>query len=403
MRRAMTGRRGGARIGTTRLRAWALALALAGASLPGSAAALDLSQWVPGLRVTPFLTQRVEYNSNVFQVPTGVQSDVIFWTTPGVVGDYTFGNYTLSLGYRAEIQNYLELTSQNFVNHVGALQFLAEFPRLTVTVRNDFIRTNEPPISELSGPIASNTNVLAPEAEYRLTSRLSLGANVGWTHVDYQDPAAEVIDRDEYQVGLTAFWRLFTKGDVRVDVAYRRAHFKQDSTRDVDYYLLTAGLRGDITDKIASTFRIGLQVRDAKSGQSGFSGLAFSGDLVYRPRATTTITLTAQRSTVDSAFGDEPFYVTTGGGIAVRQEVWRRVSVEARIAGGINEYPGIEVVNGVSGRRKDGFLTAGLNVEYQPREWLLLGVEYRHNFRRSTFQIFEFDQDRVIGKATVIF
>jgi hypothetical protein len=399
----MSGGRGGARGGVRRTLAWALGLALAGGASPPSAAALDLNQWIPGLRVTPFITEKVEYNSNVFQVPTDTQDDVIFWTVPGVVVDYTLGNYTLSFGYRAEIQNYLELTDQNFVNHIGAVQFLAELPRLTLTFRNDFVRTNEPPISELSGPIPSNTNNLLPEVEYRFTPRLSMGVNVGWIHVDYEDPAAEVIDRDEYQVGLTAFWRLFTKGDVRFDVAYRHAQFKHDESRDVDYYLLSVGLRGDITEKLSSTFRIGLQVRDAKTGQDGFTGLAFTGDLVYRPRSTTTITLSALRTTQDSAFGAQPFYVTTGGGIAVRQELLRRLTLEARIGGGINEYPGVEVVDGVAARRKDGFLTAGLNLEYQVRDWLLLGVEYRHNFRRSSFPLFEFDQDRVQGKATVLF
>ena len=59
--------------------------------------------------------------------PAGEQDDVIFWTVPGFIVDYTLGNYTLSAGYRAEIQNYLDLTEQNFVNHIGAVQFLAEY------------------------------------------------------------------------------------------------------------------------------------------------------------------------------------------------------------------------------------------------------------------------------------
>jgi hypothetical protein len=265
------------------------------------------------------------------------------------------------------------------------------------------VRTNEPPITELAGPIASNTNNFMPEVEYRLTPRLSLGANGAWVHVDYEDPSAEVIDRDEYQVGVTAFWRLFPKGDIRFDAAYRHADFSQDSTRNVDYYIFSVGLRGDITDKLSSTFRIGLQVRDAQPGQEGFTGLAFIGDLIYRPRPTTTITLSGLRTTVDSAFANQPYYVTTGGGIAVRQELWRWLSVEARIAGGINEYPGVETFDGITAKRKDSFLTAGLNVEYQVRDWFLLGVEYRHNFRRSNFPLFEFDQDRVLGKATALF
>ena len=34
------------------------------------AMAADLGEWVPGLRLTPFLSERVEYESNVFQAPS---------------------------------------------------------------------------------------------------------------------------------------------------------------------------------------------------------------------------------------------------------------------------------------------------------------------------------------------
>jgi hypothetical protein len=381
-----------------------LLLALGWAAAP--AAALDLGQWVPGLRLTPFLTEKVEYNSNVFQVPSGEQDDVIFWTIPGFVVDYTLGDYSLSAGYRAEIQNYLELTDQNFVNHIGAVQFLAELPRFTFGVRDDFIRTNEPPTTELTGPIGSNTNLLRADVEYRYSPRLSFGANAGWVYVNYDEdpsPDAEVIDRSEVGAGLTVFWRLFPRGDVRFDGSYRRFIFLNESSRDVNVFDFTAGLRGEITEKISSGLRAGVQVRDAEQGNTGFTGFVFSGDVVYRPFTTTSITLTALRQPVESTFEDEPFYVTTAGSLALRQEFLRSFGVDVRVAGGINVYPDHAVFGGQTGYRKDTFLAAGVGLDYRVAPWLLLGVEYRHVFRHSNFDAFDFDQDRVWAKATLQF
>lgn len=402
MRRIMRCRRG-TRAPARRRCAFALALlvlALAGAQ---PAAALDLGQWVPGLRLTPFLTEKLEYNSNVFQVPSGAQDDFIVWTMPGVIVDYTRGNYTLSAGYRAEIQNYLELTSQNFVNHVGAVQLLAELPRLTVGVRDDFVRTNEPPTTELTGPIPSNTNIFKVEAEYRLTPRVSVGANVLWTYVAYDDDFASVINRNEVGGGVSLFWRVFARGDVRFDAGYRRAMFWNDETRDVGIFDATVGLRGDITERISSSFRIGVQVRDAERGREGFTGLVFGGDVVYRPFSATTVTLSALRAPIESTFVDDPFYVTTAGYLSVRQEVLRRLVVEARVGGGINDYPEEATFGGQTGFRRDSFLAAGIGAEYQVLPWLVVGLEYRHNFRRSNFDVFDFDQDRVWAKATLQF
>jgi hypothetical protein len=109
------------------------------------ALAFDLGQWVPGLKVSPFLSERVEYESNVFQTPSHSKDDVIFKTIPGFVADYTLGTHSLSAGYRAEILRYLDLTNQDTVHHIAVGQLRLDFPRTLLTLRDDFTRTSDPP------------------------------------------------------------------------------------------------------------------------------------------------------------------------------------------------------------------------------------------------------------------
>src|SRR5207249_357289 len=141
------------------------------------ATALDLGEWVPGLKLSPFLSERVEYETNVFQTPSHSKDDVIFKTIPGFVADYTFGAHSLSAGYRAEILKYVDLTNQDTVHHIAVGQLRLDFPRLLLNLKDDFIRTSDPPGTELTGRIKSTTNELKPEAEFRITSRLSTGVN----------------------------------------------------------------------------------------------------------------------------------------------------------------------------------------------------------------------------------
>jgi len=133
------------------------------------ALAFDLGQWVPGLKVSPFLSERVEYESNIFQTPSHSKDDVIFKTIPGVLADYTFGPHSITAGYRAEILRYLDLTDQDTVHHIAVGQLRLDFPRTLLTLKEDFIRTSDPPGTELTGRILSNTNLLRPEGEYRFT------------------------------------------------------------------------------------------------------------------------------------------------------------------------------------------------------------------------------------------
>ena len=69
------------------------------------ARAIELGEWIPGLRLSPFFTERAEYETNVFQVPSGSQADTVFKTIPGFLADYTFGPHSLSVGYRAVAGN----------------------------------------------------------------------------------------------------------------------------------------------------------------------------------------------------------------------------------------------------------------------------------------------------------
>src|SRR4030095_9570380 len=106
-----------------------------------STAALDIGEWIPGLKLTPFFAERITYETNVFQVPSGSHADAIFTTIPGFLADYTFGPHAATLGYRAEILNYVTLTDQDTVNHVLVAQLRLDFPKLLFNLRDDFVKT----------------------------------------------------------------------------------------------------------------------------------------------------------------------------------------------------------------------------------------------------------------------
>ena len=384
----------------------AVAVCLCLLLLPLSGAfALDLGEWLPGLKLTPFLSERVQYESNVFQSPDHAQSDVVFMTIPGFLADYTFGPHSLSAGYRAEILNWVELTSQDTVHHIGVGQLRLEFPRLLLNLRDDFTRTSDPPGSELTGRIKSTTNVLAPESEYRLTERFAVGANYSWTRVRFDDDfLSPLLDRDEHLIGASVFWKVLPKSDVRLSYSYTRKDFTQTSDRDVTVHTVSLGLRGDLTAKLSSTFRVGFQTRVPESSVArGYTGLILGGDWIYRPTERTTITLVTDRSVQESSFGDIPYYVTTNASLGVQQQFGSKLTGTVRVGGGMNKYPSKQTVGDVTDWRSDRFFAAGATVEYQIQPWLFVGAEYMHSFRRSNFDTFDYQDDKVVAKVTLQF
>ena len=370
-----------------------------------AALALDLGEWVPGLKVSPFLSERVDYETNIFQTPSHSKDDIIFKTIPGFLADYTFGTHSLSAGYRAEILRYLDLTSQDTVHHFGVAQLRLDFPRFLLNLRDDFARTSDPPGTELTGRILSTTNVLKPEAEYRLTQKFSLGLNYAWTDVRFDDRAiGALIDRDEHRVGASVFMKVVPKGDVFFNYTYGRVVFTTATDRDYTDHLIAVGLRGDLTSKLSSTLRIGYEIRDPdSSGQASFSGLFFGGDITYHPTARTTITLATQRSPQESTFGTDAFYVTTNGTLSVTQQLLTKLSVTARLGGGLNDYTTKQTADGRTAFRQDTFLLAGVQADYDIQPWLRTGVEYARTSRDSNFPSFRFVDERISGRVTLQF
>src|SRR5262249_8263554 len=84
-------------------------LACVGVFVAAQAWALSFEEQFQGLTVTPFLSERFEYESNVFQTPNRIRGDAIFKTIPGFLADLTRGPFSVSAGYRAEIINYATL------------------------------------------------------------------------------------------------------------------------------------------------------------------------------------------------------------------------------------------------------------------------------------------------------
>ncbi len=405
-------------------KAWAAALVVAVclALPPPPASALNLNEWIPGLTLSPFFSERVEYETNVLQVPTRAKSDLISRSIPGILGDYTVGPLAISAGYRAEILRYMDLTNLDTEHHTAVGQVKLDLPRLQLSLRDDFTITSDPPGSELTGRIKSTTNTLVPIAEYRLTERFSVGLNASWIHTSFQrgsssgqaggDVAAaeeaqtvKQLDRDEYLFGGTVFWKFLPKADLRLDYGYGIKTFDSASVRDVTRHVITLGLRGNITSKLQSTFRIGIEDRQPDSDQvKGYIGFVTGGGWTYQPTERTKISLDTERSIQESVFANAVYFVANTGSLTVEQVLFTpKLLGTARIGLGENSYPTKATINNQTKYRQDLLTGAGVGLVYTVQPWLRAGVEYTYQKRSSNFRDFDYDDSKFSGRITAQF
>lgn len=357
---------------------------------------------LPGFTVTPFLTERGEYRSNVFQVPSGSKDDFIWKTIPGVVVELPFGPHRFDMGARAEILNYTDLTRQDVVNSYYLGLLALNFPGgLTLRLRDDLARTTDPPGTELTGPIRSLTNSLAPDVEYSLSDRFSVGGNYAWTHVSFD--TIPQLDRDEHLIGATGFWKFQPKSALLLNYSYGLKDFS-DSTRDVTRNLVLVGVRGDITSRLSSTLRVGVEDREPdRRGLTSFLGPVASGDVTFRPTDRTSFGLAVDRSPAESIFATNLFYVGTIASLSANQHFTPKLNGTLRVFGGSNLYPDKATVNGRTKWRHDDLVGWGVGVDYAVLRWLGVGADYTRQERDSNFRIFNFTNDIVAAHATASF
>jgi hypothetical protein len=361
---------------------------------------MDASEWVPGLRVFPFLAETLTYQSNIFHVSSRPESDVIVRTSPGVLVEYGKAANALSLGYRVEVLNFLRHPDRDALHHVLAGQLLYEIGRWRLRIRDDFLKTTDPQSTELTGRIPSTTNTLGSGLEYRLTDRFALGASATWIHVDV--PSLEQLTRDEYLFGVSVFRRIREGADLELNYSYGRKDFRDTSLLNVDRNIVAVGLRGDLTSKLASTFRVGYEIRQPREpGVRGYQGIIMGGEWIYRPMDRWLVSLQTVRGAVESVFGGQPFYVETGGSLVVSHRFSPKLTAALRFTAADDRYPGKETVDGQAKFRHDTLLGWGAGIGYDVRRWLRWGVEFTRTSRDSNIRQFKYQDDNIVGAVTL--
>jgi hypothetical protein len=242
--------------------------------------------------------------------------------------------------------------------------------------------------------------VLSPSVEYAFATRYAIGADYVWTHVDFERSVNE-LDRDEHTFGITGFYKVAPKTDLLLNVAYGFKEFATASGRDVERYIGVVGVRGEITPRFTSTFRIGWESRQPENSRlTGYDGIVAGGDWVFQPTDRTRFTLNTERFVAESVYLTNLFYIANFVTLTAEHKFTPKLLATARAFGGTNEYPDKA---GRGDWRNDEIYGGGLAVDYQIRRWLSVGADYMYTRRWSNFDRFDYEDNIVGAKVTLSF
>ncbi len=385
-----------------------LTLAIAAAAIPATARAqiaageppANVSMRIGPLFINPTLAlTNAGEDTNVFNDATNPKSDFTLTITPATDLWLRFGPTWIQSTIKEDIVWYEHYASERSGNTSYLVKWLVPLNRLALAPAFSYANTHERPGFEIDTRAARDELGYELNLEYKLFSKTFIGAdgrvatttfNQGETYRGV-DLSTE-LNRSVLTGTLNLRHQLTPLTSVNGSVAYEEDRFDVNPLRNSKSVGFAGSLKFDPAALLKGTASFGY--RDFKPDSPdipAYRGSTMAVDLSYVLLGVTKFAVAASRDVQFSYDINQPYYLQTGGGASIDQQLFGPLDVIVR--GGLRrlEYTDrvgavVDVVNRVDHQKTYGGgvgyylgrdLRLGVNADYSTRESDLADHQYK--------------------------
>jgi hypothetical protein len=337
----------------------------------------------------------IGYDSNVFysQNPT---SATVAHVTPaidisnaerdGSVPDGVYYDLGASLVYREYLSGGDAVRSQRAFNpNVGGLLRLSSRQTLSLSLSDNFARSEDPPYSPTAPIIIHDRNIASLELKLAPGGgRIQLVARYNNVLDLYEGSAYDKANNMGNEGVLDLSWRWLPKTAFFMQVAQGVVTYLNSNSTGVTSYPFRAmaGLRGLLTEKLA--FNLGAGYTNAfyasgGSNPSGFGNVILVGELLYNMSLTSKAGLGYRHDFQNSPFVGN-FYNLDAVYGALREFIGGRVATAAYARFENRRYQGTQFA---TKGRTDQVVIAGITADYVIQRVFYIGIGYTLTLART--------------------
>lgn len=317
-----------------------------------------------GFMAYPKLEIDGEYNDNVYATANAKVDDTIVRVRPALVLDSNWNRHFLEAYARASINRYADRTTENSTDWAVGANGRLDVRRTDVI----FGGAEASRLTEPRTAAGSSLFELKPvrydyeqaNLSYAHTfNRLKLSGRGDWQHYNFDDtPSAfgGVVDEDNRDRTLTFLTgradyavspdtALFLQGSVN-DRSYRKGGTFLTPARDSNGYEILSGANFDITNLIRGEIGVGYLNQDFDSpAYQDIKGFGARAKVDWFVTPLTTVTVSADRSVMDSALIGSGGFLETNAKVSVDHEMLPNLILTANLGFSHDDYNGIERVD----------------------------------------------------------
>ena len=358
----------------------------------------------------------------------GVYDDNIFLTRDHHVGDYyltiepgiTLGfgdienadqNY-IRLDYAPGAIFYVDHSGANSLQHVIRLQGQYQFPRLSITLRQDvellegsnlnsLSSTGRNPVPDVrldtGGDIATNIYTTNGTFAYDLTGKTFLSGGIQYSVRDYH---RSLIGSERLSGNLLINYKYGPK--LVIGLGGTVGYDWVDSNPNQLYEQINARISYEPSGKVSIEASGGIEFRQFEGSSSSGAHVSpvYELEVNYQPFDGTTLTLSGSGRTRNSAVLTGQNYVQTSIAISGRQRILQRIYVA--LAVGYENLSYFRTLDGGDAGREDKYFFVQPAIDLMLTRYCTLGVYYLHR-QDDTIPIFEFNDNQFGLRTSITF
>ncbi|MBI3811652.1 MAG: outer membrane beta-barrel protein [Nitrospirae bacterium] len=319
--------------------------------------------------------------------------DQITVFSPGLQIALPFQDHRLQAEYRGDFGRYNEFKTENYSDNTlkGDLAFNFR-GGLSALLKDDWKAGHDPRgFSQNVDLDFYHRNTAGAELGFQAGTKLRLVLNGSSMVLNYADDARNGFrDRTDNTLGGTVYYKFLPKTSALVEYDYTAVRFDEadpafgNQKLDSKVQRAYLGLTWNITTRSQGTLKGGYTRKNfSASGLDDFKGGIVSLSLAHDLSARTSVRLDGERDVRESNIALQPYYLSAGGRLELVHLIRPRIA--AKLKGGLSrdQYPGTMTIGAQTKKRVDDTWNAGAGLEYHPRDWLNLGLQYDHSQRRS--------------------
>lgn len=362
------------------------------------------------LEIHPFESVSRTYNDNIYREPKNQENgDQITVSQFGILFKKAIvpgRDYRFKAEYFADVFQYNKNPREDRVDHTVDARIDFYFPnRLLIKMREKYKKTADPPNSELTDLEKRIRNVNEAVLGYK-GKQFSFEVSSRYMRDNYDK--LDNLDKKEYVTTQTAYINISPKTSLFVEYVFGKFRYDENSTnQDSEYSQWRAGIKGTITPKLTGIIKGGYKETDYDdtrtiNGRDYRGGTAFVR-IVYKVKERSSITFYGDRTSVESTYLTNNYYVENKAGGIIDHQLTKRIFFTGEGFFGKNTYPEELTDGGKTEKRKDRVQGANTELRFKVFEWLSLHGGYRYSRKNSNFTRYEYKNNIYSAKIAVMF